>query len=216
MTVGVFSGQPDPQWQVSGTDPDYKEIQRLLVEARNAKLTSRPENTPARLGYKGFLVQDTAMKKEELIIGPETMKLQQLLLKTAPKDVLPEGNRKVILKEINTGAIVADARVVKRYAPRYFPSWWNGNLLRMQGNNCYNYANARPTGTRALPGRAAAPNQQQYRLRNNAAIVQAAAQADGLQVFNVPPPPQGPFVQNRLPSPPVGQRHLVALVVDPG
>ena len=89
MTLALFSGRPDPQWPVKSTNPNFKEIQKLLVEARNSKLTNSPDDMPARLGFKGFLVQDAAMEQSELIVGPKTMKLQQLLLKTMPKGVIP-------------------------------------------------------------------------------------------------------------------------------
>ena len=54
-----------------------------------------------------------------------------------------------------------------------------------------------------------------YDLDMTPAAVQAGAVDDGLQVVNIPRPPQGPFVQNPLPRVPRGPRHLVALVVDP-
>lgn len=221
-TIAVFSGRKDPTWQIQANNPSYKEIQRLLKEARSLKLNALPQNMPSRLGYKGFLVKDTGMRNqpEELIIGPKTVKLQQLLLETVPTNILPEGDRKAILDEINSGTVVADLQVTKRLAPDYFPSDWNGRPVRLLNNNCYNYANNKPTDTFALPGLAhflaGGGIEDDYNLPITAAAVQAAAVNDGLQIVNVPPPPQGPFVKNRLPRLPKGSpRHLVALVVDP-
>lgn len=217
VTLVVFSGRPDPKWTILSTDPSYKEIVAQLQKAKTAKLTYQPEDMPARLGYKGFLVQDTMKKEWALIVGPNTVPLQQLLLKTMPKGTIPAAKLKSVSEVIKKGKVSAELQVTKRFAPDYFPSWWNGNRRRLLNNNCYNYANDIATGTRAQPGRAfALANRNQYNLVFNAAAVQAAAVNDGLQVVNVPRAPQGPFVQNRMPRVPNGPRHLVALVVDPG
>ena len=72
-------------------------------------MTHKPEHMPSRLGYKGFLVKDKtkARPELELIVGPETAKLQQLLLETIPDDVLPKGNQARVLEEINAGNVKA-------------------------------------------------------------------------------------------------------------
>lgn len=217
VTLVVFSGRPDPKWTIPSTDPSYQEIVAQLQKAKIAKLTYEPKDMPPRLGYKGFLVQDTKKKEWVLIVGPKTVPLQQLLLKTMPKGSIPAATLKSVSEEIKKGEVSADLQVTKRFAPNYFPSEWNGNRFRLLNNNCYNYANDRATNTFAQPGRAFALAQgHAYNLVLNAAAVQAAAVNDGLQVVNVPQAPQGPFVQNRMPRVPNGPRHLVALVVDPG
>ena len=219
MTLALFSGRPDPQWPVKSTNPNFKEIQRLLVEARNGKLTNSPDDTPAKLDFKGFLVQDAARPQQsELIVGPKTMKLQQLLLKTMPKGMIPDKIYTDVLQEISTGAVAADVDGTKRFIPTYFPSNWNGNRRILGRNNCYNYANDIVTNTFAQPGRgtALAAGLPYIPPPMTAAAVQAEAVNDGLQVVNIPRPPQGPFRQNPLPWPPRGPRHLVALAVSPG
>ena len=45
------------------------------------------------------------MNKRELIVGPNTVKLQQLLLETAPGDLLPQGLKDEVLAEINSGNV---------------------------------------------------------------------------------------------------------------
>ena len=60
----VFSGRPDPQWRVdlsAFNDSDYHSIQNVGVDS---------SCIPAKLGYKGFLVQDAA--RELLIVGSES------------------------------------------------------------------------------------------------------------------------------------------------
>ena len=90
VTLAIYSGRPDPEWQVLTSDPNYAEIKRLLDVARSGGLIKRHKDMPSRLGYKGFLVYDIRKKNAvpELIIGPHTVKLQQLLLKTIPEEVL--------------------------------------------------------------------------------------------------------------------------------
>ena len=107
--MGIFSGRPDPEWQVLTSDPNYKEIERLLENARASGFIYRHEDMPPRLGYKGFLVLNTAKEKAqpELVVGPQTVKLQQLLHKTIPDGLLPKEFCKKISEEIATGAVKA-------------------------------------------------------------------------------------------------------------
>jgi len=181
VTLVVFSGRPDPKWTILSTDPSYRKIVAQFQKAKMAKLTYKPEDMPARLGYKGFLVQGTMKKGWDLIVGPKTVPLQQLLLKTMPKGSIPAATLKSVSEEIKKGKVSADLQVTKRFAPNYLPSWWNGNRGRLLNNNCYNYANDRATGTFAQPGRAFARRRGQiYNLVLNPAAVQAAAVSDGL------------------------------------
>ena len=60
---------------------------------------------PPRLGYKGFVVKASNVNKRELIVGANTVKLQQLLLETASGDVLPEVLKDEVLAEINSGNV---------------------------------------------------------------------------------------------------------------
>ena len=143
----VFSGRPDPKWDIRPTHASYRAIVSQLQIAKKAKLTFRPEDMPAQLGFKGFLVKDTMKKESDLIVGPKTLALQQLLLQTIPKGIIPEVTLKSVSQEINQGKVFADVQATKRFAPDYFPSWWNGNNYRLRNNNCYNYANDRATDT---------------------------------------------------------------------
>lgn len=216
VSLIVFSGRPNPKWKILSTNPGYKGIVTMLQNAKNAKLTYRPVDMPARLGYKGFLVQSTMKKESDLFVGPKTATLQKLLLKTMPAGIISKAKLQSVSEEINQGKVYAKVQTIKRFAPDYFPSSWNGIPDRLKNNNCYNYANDKATGTFAQPGRAHDLRAGlAYNLRiTSGEVVQAAAVNDSLQVVNVPRPPQGPFVQNRLPRVPEGPRHLVALVVD--
>ena len=112
VTLAIFSGRPDPEWQILTSDPNYAEIERLLNVARSGGFVCGVEDMPARLGYKGFLVHDSANKnaEPELIIGLHTEQLQQLLLKTVPDNILSENIRSKISKEIGAGADTAEGQ----------------------------------------------------------------------------------------------------------
>lgn len=103
--MAIFSGRPDPAWSISSSHPKYAEIKQLLDNARTAGFSYDPIRMPPRLGYKGFLVNASNINKKELIVGPNTVKLQQLLLETAPGDLLPQGLKDEVLAEINSGNV---------------------------------------------------------------------------------------------------------------
>ena len=112
VTLGIFSGRPDPEWQVLTSDPNYKEIERLLEIARASGDIYCLVDMPSRLGYKGFLVLNTAKEKAqpELVVGPQTVELQQLLLKTIPDGLLPKEFCEKISEEIDTGNVKANVQ----------------------------------------------------------------------------------------------------------
>ena len=84
MTLAVFSGRRDPQWFLLPSNSKFAQIKKLLDEARKSYLTYSPNMMPARLGFKGFLVQGLKQKEPELIIGKSTLALQQHLFGTLP------------------------------------------------------------------------------------------------------------------------------------
>lgn len=108
VTLLIFSGRPDPQWTVDSSHPEFNKIQQLLQNARTCNATYDRREIPARLGYKGFLVKDKAHNKQELILGPKTVSLQQSLLETLPEDVLPKERRDGIVKAINDQKGISD------------------------------------------------------------------------------------------------------------
>ncbi|KAL9969916.1 hypothetical protein ACROYT_G022193 [Oculina patagonica] len=83
VQMAIFSGRVDPQWSVISTDQKLVQIQNLLNTARKSALVYTSDDMPARLGYKGFLVENN--KKWELIVGPKTVQLQLLLFQSMPK-----------------------------------------------------------------------------------------------------------------------------------
>ena len=112
VTLAIFSGRPDPEWQILTSDPNHAEIERLLNVARSGGFVYGFKDMPARLGYKGFLLRDATKEnaEPELIIGPHTARLQQLLLKTVPENILSENLHSKISKAIGTGAETAEGQ----------------------------------------------------------------------------------------------------------
>lgn len=80
VIVQIYSSLPDPEWTITTKDPNYKAISTLLLAAKNTRLTHSIEATPARLGFKGFIV--TEGNAAHLLLGKETEKLHSLLLES--------------------------------------------------------------------------------------------------------------------------------------
>ncbi len=209
ITLAIFSGRPDPKWVLQPNNQMYQNIRGRLDVARKKRLTYSEENIPARLGYKGFLVGSAMMGKPELILGPNTVELQKLLLQTMPKDKSLYHIQGLLLKEIEKGEAPVKGRK-KRVAPDFNPAPWNA-ADKVTENNCYNYATNQQTDTYAFPGRKSG-----FQLPDpfNGPQVQQAAESDGLVTLKGDDVPNigGPFV-----IPPAHQAagHLVALVVSP-
>ena len=201
ITLVVFSGVPDPQWRVDLSvfnTSDYASIQTNGVS---------PDCIPAKLGYKGFLVEDAV--RELLIVGTddESSRLQELLLETLPPELIPVGLNNSVFAEIGTVSAQCPNTRRKRLAPPFGPFLWNNVPNSRRRNNCYNYANIQITNTFAQPGRGGG----QIFISLDGNSVRDAAILDGLQVLNPHPGAADP-----VPGAPAGPRHLVALFIDPG
>ena len=213
VTLAVFSGVPDPNWVVLPSNPIHKQIQQLLGAARKGGFTYSPLQMPSRLGYKGFLISDLTKQSSELIVGPETVKLQTVLLQTIPKAMLTGKfeafKNRVLKEEITPGKVKAVKRPTKgkqkRYAYPYDAIPWGPPV--QQYNNCYNYANNKITNTYAQPGRGSGGRC----LTPTDACVRNAAINDGLENLET-----DPLAGQPVPRAPNGKRHLVALAIDPG
>ena len=154
MTLLVFSGRKDPEWTVLSSDINYTKIQKLLSDASINGFAYHPDGMPDRLGYRGFLVQDTATMKQQLIVGPETKQLQLLLLSTMPIGLLKSGNIRKVETEIRSGAVKVGmiGKRSKRDALPFDGDFWNINARAQLCNNCYNFATFQKTDTFAIPG----------------------------------------------------------------
>lgn len=196
----MFSGRPDPEWTVASSSISIESV-----------TSYDPSKMPPRLGYKGFLV-NSGTEQVRLLVGPETMKIQLELMRTMPKDLLAPDFVKEIISEINSGKVkpvISSASGAKRAAPPYAPGDWL-TTRRQLCNNCYNYANNRPTYNYAQPGfnKVDPPPGLTFAQR-----IAYRARRDGLT--DVPAADLDP---NGVPQAvqPNDNRHMVALVARPG
>lgn len=200
MIVQIYSSLPDPEWTITAKHPNYKAISTLLLAAKNTLLTHSIEATPARLGFKGFIL--TEGNAAHLLLGKKTEKLQSLLLESRPMGSIPDNILREIETEITSGAVKPEIVLgkSKRYAPPYDTNPWSGTAARLC-NSCYDYANIRRTNTFAQPGQGGGYIYNQALATGEDCV--AAAQSDGLLEYHLPP--DGDFAV------PHGNRHLVAL-----
>ena len=205
VSVAIFSGQHDPEWTIPSSDPNYRNIGQLLEIAKNEGLAYKPKYMPPRLGFKGFLIREGS--NQYLILGSGTKQLQETLLGTMPRDLLLKGNIQEIKKEIVSGAVKVDVREGS-CAPPSPSQEWNLTPKARRCNNCYNYATSIRTNALSQPGQA---TRLLLPKMDGADLIDAAKQ-DGLLVVN------SPYDFNQAVKTPSssGDKHLVALVVEPG
>lgn len=218
VTLSIYSGRPDPSWTIHSSHEHFKKIKEHQDRrAAAGKAPYHPRQMASKLGYRGFVLHHQDTEHPELIVGQETVSLQQLLLDTMPKEMKTDAFHQKVLQ------MIADPRAPPAPAPpgpedvttvasqtKTKPvlnlGKWNNDYSVQENNNCYNYGNDQISGTFAQPGKASGhpityiSGQQ----------VQAAAVFDGLHVLVPQPGPHEPPV-----NAPDGQ-WLVALVVAPG
>ena len=107
MTLAIYSGLPDPIWTIKSCHKSYQEVKQHLDDARGRRITYRHEDMPAVLGYKGFLVRLPEAEQVELVVGQETVALQNLLLESMPEGLISDTLCKTTFQAINSGAVSA-------------------------------------------------------------------------------------------------------------
>ena len=167
----------------------------------------------SKLGYKGFIVRSAAKSKPVLVLGPDTVELQKLLLQTMPADKNSKQFQKILLIEIEQSKSPVTEKTVKRVAPDFYPLPWN-TVFRVLLNNCYSYATNQPTDNifLARPGRGSGFPLPLFGYTNQQ--VQQAAERDGLVTLQGHEIPDlyGTF---NIPQEHMAAGHLVALFVSP-
>ncbi|XP_068698960.1 uncharacterized protein [Montipora foliosa] len=218
VTLGIYSGLPDPVWKFDSRNESFKTIKEHLDDARAKGITYRHKQMPSILGFRGFLVQLFDAEQADLIVGQKTAALQKLLLETMPEGLIRNDLRKKILQAIDSGAVSAKiipdktqsttpkdvSRVVGKilhYAPPLNLARWNTNCVQPY-NNCYNYANDKITNSFAQPGKASGKPITELTV----AQVLAAVESDGWLKMDVPP-------EAPCPAAPEQPNCLVALFV---
>lgn len=207
VTLLAYANLRDPVWKFGQCL--NQEIQNLLLQAKNNSYVYEHVCIPKKTGFKGFLVQDAS--GEQLIVGPETIELQLLLLGTMPSELPPIGDyRQRIRIVIASGTVSPDCPDTtgnKSYELPYSLERWSFNENIRRKNNGYNYVNDLMSNSYAQPGRASGQIYSQI----SGDQIRDAAVRDGLVVLN-----PHPAANDSVPTNPDGYSYMVALFVAPG
>ena len=137
VTLLAYANLRDPVWKFH----QCFNVKNLLLQAKNNGHVYDHACIPKKTGFKGFLVQEAT--GEQLIVGPETIDLQLLLLDTMPSELPPIGDyRQRIRSVIASGTVSADctdATGNRGYELPYSLERWNTNENIRRKNNGYNY-----------------------------------------------------------------------------
>lgn len=216
VTLHVFSGRPDPAWELS--EQQAQELADRLAALDQATLL-KPPGIAGGLGYRGFSIESVREKRldphiyvhagiadldrfdlNRLTGSPD---LEEWLLSTAG-DAVEQDVLQYVTSEVQGAAkaiTASSAQPALMFAvPPYDPGKWNNDPNIRTRNNCYNYANDKITNTFAQPGRGSG---QEGPFPPDCGGTGAAAQRDG----QIP-------VSNASSTP--AQGHFIALVIWPG
>lgn len=211
VTLHVFSGRPDPTWELS--DSQVQEFARKIKSIEETTFL-KPPGVLGALGYRGFTVGAVGEKSLEsetyvhegiVDIGrfdlnriTNSPDLERWLLETGAPHIDHEIFDFVTQQLAGTRSFAIDgARIL--VIPPFEPVKWNNNPTILNQNNCYNYANDKITNTFAQPGRGSGSMYTALDCGN----VGSAARRDG---------------QISIPNPDItpAQGHIIALVMAPG
>ncbi|MPV69135.1 hypothetical protein [Burkholderia sp. BE17] len=212
VTLHIFSGRPDPAWELS--DDQALELADRINRIPNTTLL-KPSGLVGSLGYRGFSVNSVREKVLDPLIYihggivdrdrfdlnriTNDADLEEWLLGTAG-NAISDDVRHVVRSALSGGIIKPlNTPIGPTLVPPYDPGKWNNDPNIRMKNNCYNYANDKITNTIAQPGRGSGTTFTSLDCGN----IGSAAQRDGLTSVASPasPPAQG---------------HYVALVIWPG
>ncbi|MGB1560938.1 MAG: hypothetical protein ACPHN2_05495 [Sinimarinibacterium flocculans] len=216
VTLHMYSGVPDPTWEL--TDVQSDELADRIARVSKTTLL-KPPGIVGGLGYRGFSVTAVREKKldPEIYIHAgiidldrfdlnriaDDVDLEQWLLGTAGNAIEPDVE-KYVQGELAGRSTVMSPASVPAYSimavPPYNPGKWNNDPNIRTRNNCYNYANDKITNTFAQPGKGSG---QIGPFPPACGGTGAAAQRDG----QIP-------VASASSTP--AQGHFVALVIWPG
>jgi len=224
LTVDAFSGRPNPS--VDLTPQEATDLVARLGTVPGGPVAAASQ--PARLGYRGIVVEQTGQVSANLpqrfrlagnqLIGPTGVlkivdpAIEQSLLGNSAmlaRAGVPAAVATALVAQSTTHAPAAGPSTTTTpgslncaRAPLYEPAWWSdlaSGGSRQINNNCYNYACDIRTDTFAQPGHAA---NAMYTAETCLAL-RAATKADMLteiKLTNITCPAEG---------------HLIALVIWP-
>lgn len=166
VTLHVYSGTPDPSWELA--EDQATELVRRLARLQKTTLL-KPPGIIGDLGYRGLSVTSVREKLLDPFIYvhagivdldrfalnrlDEHGELEKWLLTTAGNAIDSELTA-YVESEIAGAATPDDAtHLATVLVPPYEPERWNNDWTIRTKNNCYNYANDKITNTFAQPGR---------------------------------------------------------------
>lgn len=188
VTLHIYSGRPDPTWELSD------EQAREFIE-RVGKIEKRvPAESLERyggLGYSGFTIDSVGEKAlgekvgiykgsinlahSDFNLSDDNLELEQWILSTADKNLSEDIKVYVNQELLNKKKLIYPEELATKIAPAYNPEKWNSNPTTCKCNNCYNYANDKITNDFAQPGLGSG----QCWTDLNCSEVTTAAQRDG-------------------------------------
>ncbi|MCE7929701.1 MAG: hypothetical protein DYG91_14580 [Chloroflexi bacterium CFX7] len=174
VTLQIFSGVPNPTWELS--DAQAREFASRLASL-NSRTLSKPPGIAGGLGYRGFVVESSREPTLDpfIYVHANVIDLARLSLNLLDNDVqleewllgsaggaIDDELRALVqgdLTGLRQGGLVQPLGVVPSAGPSllavppYNPGKWNNDPNIRTRNNCYNYANDVITNTFAQPGR---------------------------------------------------------------
>jgi hypothetical protein len=158
VTLMVFSGRENPQWELS-TD-QIGSLREKLASLRGTTM-ERPEGMLGGLGYQGFAItasQEMDIEANIFVhnnivdLGPQSValrdngnSLESWLLDSAGGAV--DTKVRTYVQSKFSAPLYAGASAQRQpraralEVPRYEPNIWNNDPSIRRNNNCYNYAN---------------------------------------------------------------------------
>lgn len=193
VTLHVFSGRPDPSWELSTAQA--RELTKRLASLSKQTLMKPPGITHG-LGYRGFSIESNREPHldEHMLIHSSIVDLQrftanlvdetgieQWLLGTGGAALDPDVSKHVEDaikgKASHQTLVPSPLTAAPSGPPPYNPGKWNNDPSVLRRNNCYNYANDTITNSFAQPGRASGHPAAKI----DCADETAAAVSDGLR-----------------------------------
>jgi hypothetical protein len=166
VTLNVYSGRPDPAWELS--NEDARALANMLKNVSGRTL-SKPPGVAGLLGYRGFTIQSVGERdldaeiflhagiadlgRFDLNLSLGSPEVEKFLLRSG-QDKIDESLFTYVDQAIDSSGENLMATLAAAAPPPPFnPGKWNNDPNVRARNNCYNYANDKITNTFAQPGR---------------------------------------------------------------
>ena len=170
VTMHVYSGRPDPSWELTKAQAD--ELADKIARIDKTTLM-KPPGMVGGLGYRGFSINsvrepdfDPEIYLHSGIVDLDRFAenrimddsgLEKWLMETGGRNVEDDlktyVNGELTTNFRTTPVPLGGAQMFAAGPPPFNPGKWNNDSNIRRRNNCYNYANDKITNTFAQPGR---------------------------------------------------------------